>query len=266
MRVRRRLRTSREVSRVASGATTRSRTPSWRLRLLAVAVAGLVLAGGMLGLLRLTGGPLELVAGSRSDRTPGAMASTPAADQEAAGRPAAENTAEAGAEAAAEATATTGAAATDTATTTAAAPAGAEDPARPRPVPLPSDAVARDPVSVLQQLADRRAAALLAADPVLLVGAEPDGSSAHEADARTIARLREQRQRYVELAFAVRSAEVVSIAPTTVVLTAVVDRSAYGVVGEDGSTQRVEAGAGVPLRYTLTLGDGGWRLTEVGPP
>ena len=36
------------------------------------------------------------------------------------------------------------------------------------------------------------------------------------------------------------------------------------VVGEDGSTQRVEAGTGVPLRYTLTLVDGGWRLTEVG--
>lgn len=228
-----------EVPPVASGATTPSRTPSWRLRLVAVAVAGLVLAGGMLGLLRLTGGPLELVAGPLSDRTPSPSASTAAAGAAPAGMPAAESTAEA---------------------------AGAEDPARPAPSPASSDAVARDPVSVLQQLADRRAAALTAADPVLLLRAEPEGSSAHRGDARTIARLREQRQRYVELAFAVRSAEVVTIAPTTAVLTAVVDRSAYGVVGEDGSTQRVEAGAGVPLRYTLTLGDGGWQLTEVGPP
>jgi hypothetical protein len=255
-----------EAPPVATGATTRSRPPSWRLRLVAVVVAGLVLAGGMLGLLRLTGGPLELVSGAVSDRTPGAATSTAAAGPAPAEIPAAESTAQASADAAATATATTGAAAAATATTTAAAGTGAEEPARPAPSPVPSDAVTRDPVSVLQQLADRRAAALMAADRVLLVGAERDGSSAHEADARTIARLREQRQRYVELAFAVRSAEVVSIAPSTAVLTAVVDRSAYGVVGEDGSTQRVEPGAGVLLRYTLTLGDGGWRLTKVGPP
>jgi serine/threonine-protein kinase len=230
-----------EATPTASEGTTRSRTPSWRLRLVAVAVTGLVLAGGMLGLLRLTGGPLDLVSGAVSDRPPSATGSTADANP--------------------EATVTS-----DTATTAAAvATPGADDPAQPVPSRVSSAAVARDPVGVLQQLADRRVAALLAADPVFLVGAEPEGSSAHEADARTIARLREQRQRYVELAFAVRSAEVVSIAPTTAVLKAVVDRSAYGVVGEDGSTQRVQAGAGAPLRYTLTLTDGEWRLTKVGP-
>jgi hypothetical protein len=210
-----------------------------------VAVAGVVLAGGMLGLLRLTGGPLELVSGPVANRPPSATVTTAVPTTDAG----VTSTAEAGAEA--------------TATTT----AGADDASvRAAPSALSSDAVARDPVGVLQHLADQRAAALLAADPVLLVGAEPRGSGAHEGDAQTIARLRDQRQRYVELTFAVRSAEVVSAAPTMLVLRAVVDRSAYGVVGEDGSTQRVEAGSGVPLRYTLTLGDGGWRLTEVGPP
>jgi hypothetical protein len=233
-----------EPAASASRATPRSSPPPWRLRLVAVAVAGVVLAGGMLGLLRLTGGPLELVSGPVANRPPSATVTT------------AVPTTDAGvtsmAEAGAEATPTT---------------AGADDAfVRAEPSALSSDAVVRDPVGVLQHLADQRAAALLAADPVLLVGAEPRGSGAHEGDAQTIARLRDQRQRYVELTFAVRSAEVVSAAPTMLVLRAVVDRSAYGVVGEDGSTQRVEAGSGVPLRYTLTLGDGGWRLTEVGPP
>jgi hypothetical protein len=107
---------------------------------------------------------------------------------------------------------------------------------------------------------------LVAADPVLLVGAEPAGSSAYNSDVTTISRLREQRQRYGELAFTVRSAKVVSATPATVVLSAVVDRSAYQVAQEGGETQQVAAGLGVPLRYTLSSADGDWRLTEVGPP
>jgi hypothetical protein len=128
----------------------------------------------------------------------------------------------------------------------------------------PSDEVTCDPVGVLQRLADQRAAALVAADPVLLVGTEPAGSSVNDSDLKTITRLREQRQRYVELAFTVRSAEVVSATPAGVVLNAVIDRSAYQVADEAGATQQVGAAPGTPLRYTLSLADGGWRLTEVG--
>jgi hypothetical protein len=234
--------------------------------LVAVAVAGLVLAGGMLGLLRLTGAPVELVSGPVSDRPPSGQGTTAAATTE----PAATGS---GAAFITEAPMTDSAATSTEAPTTAAAvaapaatTAALQHESDLTVTSVSSDAVARDPVSLLQKVADRRAAALVAADPVLLVGAEPEGSSAHEGDASTIARLREQRQRYAELSFAVRSAEVVSAAATTVVLRAVVDRSAYAVAGEDGSSQRVDAGAGVPLRYTLTLHDGGWRLTEVGAP
>jgi hypothetical protein len=124
----------------------------------------------------------------------------------------------------------------------------------------------RDPVAALQRLADVRAAALVAADPVLLVGAEPAGSSAFDTDLGTITRLREQRQRYADLTFTVRSAEVLSTSPSTVVLRALVDRSAYQVVADGGSTQRLEAGAGSSLRYTLLRRDGGWRLVEVATP
>ncbi len=248
------------------GTTTPSRTPSWRLRLVAVAVTGLVLAGGMLGLLRLTGGPLDLVSGSPSDRPASATGSPVAVSPESAAAPVPETSARPTPSGPATTDAATSGAEPAGAVTSDAVTSGAEGPGQRAPSAVSGDDVTRAPVGVLQRLADSRAAALIAADPVVLVGAEPRGSSAHEADARTIARLREQRQRYVELSFSVRSAEVVTIAPTEAVLNAVVDRSAYGVVGEDGSTQRVEAGAGVPLRYTLTLGDGGWRLTEVGPP
>ena len=70
---------------------------------------------------------------------------------------------------------------------------------------------------------------------MLLVNAEPAGSTAHETDVRTVTRLREQGQRYAGLSFTVRSAEVVSATPARVVLRAVVDRSAYQVVGDGGT-------------------------------
>ena len=39
--------------------------------------------------------------------------------------------------------------------------------------------------------------------------------------------------------------------------------SASTVEGEDGSVQTMAAVVGEPLRYVLTLTDGGWRLTDV---
>ena len=130
----------------------------------------------------------------------------------------------------------------------------------------PDSGPVRDPVDCLQRFADQRAAALIAADPVLLVGVEPDGSSAHRTDRQTIERLREQRQRYADLTFVVRSAEVVSATGDVVVLRAVVDRSAYRVVTDGGDPQAVDAAAGTALHYTLSMADGAWRLTEVSLP
>jgi hypothetical protein len=138
--------------------------------------------------------------------------------------------------------------------------------------PASRDDVVRDPVAALQRVADVRATALVAADPVLLASAEPTGSSAYENDVRTVTRLREQGQRYAELSFTVRSAEVLSAGPAAVVLRAVVDRSAYSVVGagtvgaDSAGNQAVGPGPGVPLRYSLSGTDGAWRLTDVGPP
>ena len=274
---------------------------SWRSRLVVVGLVGLVLAGGMLALLRLTGGPLEVATTSVVDTSAGPMsgasasstadssgASTSSAPEQLAGPSAPlasdpggrSNVSAAGAasdQADLAADGRTGTAASDpagTAGATARSPTGNGT--------ASSDDVVRDPVAALQRLADVRATALMAADPVVLASAEPTGSSAYENDARTVTRLREQGQRYAELAFTVRSAEVVRVGPATVVLRAVVDRSAYLVVGAGGAgagavatgatamggggSQSIGPGPGVPLRYTLSATDGAWRLTEVGPP
>ena len=223
-----------------------ARAWSWRVRLVVVALVGVVLAGGMLGLLVLTGEPIGLGSGSGAAWPPsigdrsasvGPATASPAAGADADGS--------ATAELAGLCSGADGAAATASGSS--------------------SDDVACDPVGVLQRLADLRAAALLAADPVLLRGAEPAGSSAYESDVKAVTRLREQRQRYVDLTFTVRSADLVSASPASVVLRAVVDRSAYRVADDAGATQQVGAAPGSPLRYTLSLADDDWRLTEFGP-
>jgi hypothetical protein len=94
---------------------------------------------------------------------------------------------------------------------------------------------------------------------------EPEGSPAYATDAQTLGRLRDQGQRYADLAFVVRSAEVLAREPTTVVLRAQVDRAPCTVVGPDGSTQTLPQQDGSFLRYTLRRGDSAWQLTEVSP-
>jgi hypothetical protein len=255
---------------------------SWRLRLVVVALVGVILAGGMLGLLVLTGGAVEVPfrAVGETWRDAGGHASAPAGPESV---PTDGGVAGSASSAASQGETGVASATEGSATASPAAGVGAEGAEVAAPAGVTgtcsgatrtsatasgssSDEVTCNPVAVLQGLADRRAAALVAADPVLLVGAEPAGSSAYDSDVTTISRLREQRQRYGELAFTVRSAKVVSATPATVVLSAVVDRSAYQAAQEGGETQQVAAGLGVPLRYTLSSADGDWRLTEVGPP
>ena len=265
---------------------------SWRSRLVVVGLVGLVLAGGMLALLRLTGGPLEVATTSVADTSPATSAGRVDSRGGLVGR-----VDELGGGAVGRSVCSTGERPGRTVERVgrrcrgerpaADGPGTAAAILRPQGTPTgngtaSSDDVVRDPVAALQRLADVRATALMAADPVVLASAEPTGSSAYENDVRTVTRLRDQAQRYADLSFTVRSAEVVSVGPTTVVLRAVVDRSAYLVVGAGGAgagavatgatatggggSQSIGPGPGVPLRYTLSATDGAWRLTEVGPP
>ncbi len=268
---------------------------SWRSRLVAVGLVGVVLAVGMLVLLRLTGGPLEVATTSVADTSPTTLPISSAASVSGPSAPLVANpsagpSARPSAPVAGDPGATTNVSAAGARSDIADRAAGARDPAAAgdpagtaattaatpaATAPATSDDVVRDPVAALQRLADVRATALMAADPVLLASAEPTGSSAYDSDVRVVMRLREQGQRYAELSFTVRSAEVLSVSPTAVVLRAVVDRSGYTVVGAGvggagaeggGGNQAVGPGPGVPLRYTLSGSDGAWRLTEVGPP
>lgn len=218
---------------------------SVRGRVAALLAAGVVLAAGLLGLLAVSGTaretPIERVASSAAPG-PEAPSDVTSTSSDATSTPS-------------DTTSTpTGTTVVGTRPTNGAPGTGDAAPSTALP----------DPTVLLQRLADLRAAALSAADPVALVGAEPEGSAAYTTDAATVTRLREQRQRYRDLTFTVRDAQVMSHEGDVAVLRATVDRAACTAEGEDGSTQALAAAAGRPLAYTLRLDDGGWRLTDVG--
>ena len=120
-----------------------------------------------------------------------------------------------------------------------------------------------DPGTVVQGLADARAAALMAADPTRLLLAETPGSSAHTTDLATLQTLTAQQQRYADLVFHVRSAEVVRVDSRSAQLLAVIDRAVYTVAGPGTVRQQLPAQEGRAYRYALSLGPDGWRITDI---
>lgn len=122
-----------------------------------------------------------------------------------------------------------------------------------------------DPQAVLQRLADARADALVRADPAALLTLEIKDSTAHQADVRALAQLRAQQQGYADLGFHVRSAEVVTSDATGAQVRAVIDRTAYTVVGPGTTRQQRPAQDGQALSYSLALTTAGWRITDVAP-
>jgi len=120
-----------------------------------------------------------------------------------------------------------------------------------------------DPGTVVQGLADARAAALMAADPTRLLLAETPGSSAHTTDLATLQTLTAQQQRYADLVFHVRSAEVVRVDSRSAQLLAVIDRAVYTVAGPGTARQQLPAQEGRAYRYALSLGPDGWRITDI---
>jgi len=120
-----------------------------------------------------------------------------------------------------------------------------------------------DPGTVVQGLADARAAALMAADPTRLLLAETPGSSAHTTDLATLQTLTAQQQRYADLVFHVRSAEVVRVDSRSAQLLAVIDRAVYTVAGPGTVRQKLPAQEGRAYRYALSLGPDGWRITDI---
>ncbi len=242
------------------------RTASIGARVSLVGGVAVLAAAGLLGLVALNGGSApatEHLAPVMDAPATGASSAVPSPAAPAGTAGSANPAVAPGADATSAPASTTAAGGSGSAVT---AVPGSADPRIADPKiadPKIADPTLADPTAVLQAIADARAAALSAADPVALVSAEPEGSSAYTADAATVARLREQRQRYRDLSFTVSAAQVVSLTGSRAVVRATVARSAGTVEGEDGSVQTLVAAPGELLRYGLTLRDGGWRLSDV---
>lgn len=120
-----------------------------------------------------------------------------------------------------------------------------------------------DPHGVVQRIALARAEALTRGDPAALVDAESLGSPAHQGDVTLLAQLQSRQQRYADLAFRVRSAEVVRVDAGGAEVLAVVDRAACAVVGPGDARQELPPSEGRALRYSLVPTEQGWRLSAV---
>jgi hypothetical protein len=143
------------------------------------------------------------------------------------------------------------------------APDGAGAPPATHPPPSPAAQVRADPRAVLTAIADARAAAIVAADPEALKQVEAPESPMHRHDTNLIATLAAAQRSYAGLSFTVQSAELVSGEGDTAAVRAVVDRSAYRVLGPGERSETVGAQAGTSHTYRLALADGRWRLVTI---
>ncbi len=126
-----------------------------------------------------------------------------------------------------------------------------------------SDRLRTETAAVVSELSTARAQALMSGDPARLGSSDAPKSALLEADITILDSLRRSGQRYTGLAFTVRSAEWVSGDDTSARVLAVVDRSAYDVVGPSGERQSVPAEPGRPLVYSLVRTPEGWRIADV---
>ena len=127
----------------------------------------------------------------------------------------------------------------------------------------PAGRLQADPGTVVQGLADARGTALMAADPARMELAEVKDSSAYASDIATLETLKAQDQRYADIVFHVRSAEVVRVDAKSAQVLAVIDRAVYTVVGPGTARQQLPAQEGRAYKYVLSLGPQGWRITDI---
>jgi len=126
-------------------------------------------------------------------------------------------------------------------------------------VVLDRQAPTRAPLELLQQLADRRAAAWTARDPAALAAVDAPGSPALQTDVAHVSTLLSRHASYRGLRLTVRAASGTR-AGATATLRARVDTAAYVVVEDRGATRSRPAVAGDPLTFTLVWTGQGWRI------
>lgn len=134
--------------------------------------------------------------------------------------------------------------------------------------PLHAALAGEDPVAAVRAASELRAMAFGTATqaPLELVGAA--GSSALEADLRTLAQLQEQRTRLDGLGFEISETTLLSLAGTAAQVQVTVATSGHRVVGTDDGQLRAEVPASPPATLVLTLErqDGQWRISSVTTP
>ena len=123
--------------------------------------------------------------------------------------------------------------------------------------------IAADPQTVLAQLAQSRATALMSGEASQLLTAAAPQSAILEHDNALLASLAAGGQRYADLAYHVRHAEWVRGDDSTAVILAVVDRGVYRLVGPGTASRTVAAEEGRPFVYTLVKTADGWRLSTI---
>ncbi|SER89841.1 Serine/threonine protein kinase [Pedococcus cremeus] len=133
------------------------------------------------------------------------------------------------------------------------------------------------PADLVQALADVRSEVLVSGDDRGLARLDVPDSAAWRADAALLRELRSRGERYEDLRFRVRSADLLSSAGERAALRCRVDTSAHDVVGRDGATRATRAARaaratratsrpaerGAPLVLNLRWSDGRWRIESI---
>jgi hypothetical protein len=127
-----------------------------------------------------------------------------------------------------------------------------------------SRAPAEHPADLLRELADARSEAWRAADPLLLLGAEVEGSPAHARDVLAVEELARAGVRYEGLRHDVTDVTTVSASDGSAVLRARLGTGAYAVVGPGPAATRAAA-PGTRVRVELAWTADGWRVTDIRP-
>lgn len=138
-------------------------------------------------------------------------------------------------------------------------------PTQPLDARLAADAPVRDPVGLVQALADARARAWETGIAARLVEVDAPGSPSLARDTEALATVQRAQQRYVGLAFAVREATVLTRGDGAATVRTRIDTGAHVVRGPGGEEPRVATSGGAVL-LDLVRTSSGWRVRDVRTP
>lgn len=126
-----------------------------------------------------------------------------------------------------------------------------------------ASAPSRDPVGLMQALAEERARVMVVGDPARLRSLDLQGSSAWKADAALLERAAAAGQRYERVLLSVRSARALRARADAATLAAVVDTVGYTVVTGDGRRSTPAREPGQELLFELRWASGAWLIEAV---